>query len=115
MRHASRGFTLLEVLVALALLAGTITTVVVAFNYHLSLVVRDRDETTALLLARAKLDESDFLTVSNSEGTFAPQQPEITWKRQTMPTDYPGLQRYLLTVSWLNGQRSLTLVTYGKK
>lgn len=115
MRNAPRGFTLLEVLVALALLAGVLTTVVVIFNRHLGLVVRDREETTALLLARAKLDDPGFLTASVSEGNFAPEQPGMTWKRQTTPTDYPGLKRYLLTVSWQKGQRSLSLVTYGKK
>lgn len=115
MRSDPRGFTLLEVLVALALLAGVLTTVVVAFNHHLTLVIRDREETTALLLARAKLDDPGFLTASVSEGNFAPEQPAMTWKRQITPTDYPGLQRYLLTVSWQNGQRTLALVTYGKK
>lgn len=115
MRRGDRGFTLLEVLVALALLAGVLTSVVVIFNRHLTLVVRDREETTALLLARAKLDQPDFLTASTSEGTFAPQQPDMTWQRQSLPTDLSGVQRYLLTVSWQQGNRSLTLVTYGRK
>ncbi len=110
-----RGFTLLEVLVALAILAGAITTIVVTFNHHLSLVVRNREETTALLLARAKLAEPDFLTASTTDGTFAPDFPDITWKRLTTPTDYPGLQRFILTVSWQHGHRTLTLVTYDKK
>lgn len=115
MRPDSRGFTLLEVLVALAILASVLTSVVVIFNRHLALVVRDREETAALLLARAKLDQPDFLTSSTSEGSFAPQQPEMTWKRQSLPTDFSGVQRFLVTVSWQQGQRSLTLVTYGRK
>lgn len=110
-----RGFTLLEVLVALALLAGVLTTVVVIFNRHLGLVVRDREETTALLLARAKLEQPDFLTATTAEGSFEPERPDITWKRQTLSTDYTGLQRFLLTVSWQQGQKSLTLVTYGRQ
>lgn len=115
MNRSDRGFTLLEVLVALAILAGTITTVVVTFNRHLSLVVREKETTTALLLARSKIDQPDFLTASTAEGTFAPAYPAITWKRETTPTDYPGLQRYLLTVSWQAGKQTLTLVTYGRK
>lgn len=115
MRPGNHGFTLLEVLVALALLAGVLTSVVVIFNRHLSLVLHDREETTALLLARAKLDQPDFLTATTSEGNFAPQQPDMTWKRQSLPTDLGGVQRYVLTVSWQQGNRSLSLVTYAKK
>lgn len=115
MTRSDCGFTLLEVLVALAILAGAITTVVVTFNQHLSVVVRDKETTTALLLARAKLAEPDFLTSITAEGTFAPQFSAITWKREQTPTDYPGLKRYQLTVAWQSGQQKLVLVTYGSK
>jgi general secretion pathway protein I len=113
--RSSRGFTLLEVLIALAILAGTITTVVATFNQHLSLVVRDKETTTALLLARAKLAEPDFTNSSTSNGTFAPEYPAVLWKRVQTATDYPGLKRYQLTVSWQSEQRSLVLVIYARK
>ncbi len=109
-----RGFTLLEVLVALALLAGSITTLVVSFNYHLSVSLKDKEETTALLLGRALLDEPTFLGSSASEGTFAPDYPDTTWTRRTTPAQFPGLQRYVLTISWQQEKRSLSLVTYGR-
>ncbi len=54
------GFTLLEVMIALAIMAGVILTVISSFNYHLSVVNRDRDETIAVILARAKLDDPGF-------------------------------------------------------
>lgn len=108
------GFTLLEVLVALAIMAGALTTLVVSFNYHLSVTLRDREETTALLLGRALLDDPLFLKNAAAEGTFAPGYPETTWKRQVTPAPFPGLQRYVLTVSWQKGARSLSLVTYGR-
>lgn len=114
MTTAQRGFTLLEVLIALALLAGVITTVVVSFNRHLSLATSDQEQTTALLLARAKLAEPEFLTSNTSEGSFAPGFPQITWKREQTASDYPGLKRYQLTVFWQTKQRSLSLVTYGR-
>jgi general secretion pathway protein I len=109
-----QGFTLLEVLVALALLAGALTSLVVSFNYHLSVSLKDKEETTALLLGRALLDEPAFLSSSTSEGNFAPDYPETTWTRRTTPAQFPGLQRYVLTVSWQKGTRSLNLVTYGR-
>ena len=109
-----RGFTLLEVLIALALLAGVITTVVVSFNRHLTLATEDQEKTTALLLARAKMAEPEFLTSTTSEGSFAPGFPQISWKREQSASDYPGLKRYQLTVFWQANRRSLTLVTYGR-
>jgi len=116
MNRSSRpgGFTLLEVLVALALLAGALTSLVVSFNYHLSVSLRDKEETTALLLGRALLDDPAFLSSSTTEGTFAPDYPDITWTRQTTPAQLPRLKRYVLTISWQTDKRSLSLVTYGQ-
>jgi general secretion pathway protein I len=113
--RSQHGFTLLEVLIALAILAGAITTVVVTFNRHLSLVIREKESTTALVLARAKLDEPGFLTSTTAEGSFAPGFPEVAWKREQTQTDYPGIKRYLVTITWQSGQRSLQLVTYGRQ
>lgn len=116
MNRSSRpgGFTLLEVLVALALLAGALTSLVVSFNYHLSVSLRDKEETTALLLGRALLDDPDFLNSTTTEGTFTPDYPDITWKRQTTSAQLPKLKRYVLTISWQTDKRSLSLVTYGQ-
>lgn len=112
---ARRGFTLLEVLIALAILAGAVTTVVVTFNRHLSLVVRDKETTTALLLARAKLEEPGFISSEKADGTFAPEFPDLAWKREQTKSEYPGLKRYLVTVSWQSGRQSLTLVSYDRR
>ena len=112
--RSARGFTLLEVLIALAILAGVITTVVVSFNRHLTLATEQQEITTALLLARAKLEEPDFLTRTTAEGNFAPDFPGISWKREQTASDYPWLRRYQLTVSWQSNRQSLTLVTYGQ-
>jgi general secretion pathway protein I len=56
-----KGFTLLEVMVALAIMAGVVLTVISSVNYHLSLTARNNEETVALLLARAKLEELELL------------------------------------------------------
>ena len=115
-RCSMRGFTLLEVLIALAIMAGVVTTIIAAFNRQLSLVNRDKEETVALLLARAKIDDPEFkLVPAGSTGTFAPQWPDITWKTATVPTDLPGVSRTILTVNWDNDQKSLSLVRYAAK
>jgi general secretion pathway protein I len=113
---AGRGFTLLEVLIALAIMAGVVTTVIAAFNRQLSLVTRDKEETVALLLARAKIDDPGFKELpSGSKGTFAPQWPLISWETVTVPTELPAVSRLTLTVSWDGTRRKLSLVQYVAK
>ncbi|TWJ33468.1 type II secretion system minor pseudopilin GspI [Geobacter argillaceus] len=112
----ARGFTLLEVLIALAIMAGVVTTVISVFNQHLSVVSRDKEETIALLLARSKIDEPGFRDLpAGSKGTFAPQWPLIAWETATAPTELPGVSRLTLTVTWDGTRRKLSLVQYVAK
>ncbi len=110
-----RGFTLLEVMVALAIMSGVILTVITSFNYQLSVVNRDREETVAVILGRAKLDDPLFVPVDGGKGTFAPDWPDIVWKTEIAPTNFPGVSRLVLTVSWDDERRKLDLVQYMAK
>jgi general secretion pathway protein I len=112
---SERGFTLLEVMVSLAIMAGVILTVISSFNYHLSVVNRDWDETIAVILARAKLDDPEFKAGDGGKGTFAPDWPGITWKTDIKPTDYPGVSRLIFSVSWDAERRKIDLVQYMAK
>lgn len=107
-----KGFTLLEIMIALAIMAGVLLTVISSFNYHLSLAARDREETIATLLARAKLDDPAFNTQDKTSGTFAPDWPEIGWAIITEPAQIPGVQRLTFTVTWDNKRRSLPFVRF---
>ncbi len=115
MSRSRKGFTLLEVLVALAILAGSLTTLVLVYNNHLSIVIRDREETTALLLAREMIDDPLFLSTSETKGDFAPDYPGFTWQKEVTRDKYPGVDRYRLNVIWQNGSRNLSLVKYEKR
>jgi len=107
------GFTLLEVMIALAIMAGVILTVISSFNYHLSVVSRDREETIAVLLARAKLDDPAFKITEAAKGTFAPDWPDITWAADIKPVEqYPGVNRLTFKVSWDAARRNISLVRY---
>ncbi len=108
------GFTLLEVMVALAIMAGVVFTVIGAVNYHLAIVERDRRETVAVLLARQKLAELEEVKdiPEKMEGTFAPARPEFRWEMTASPTELESLRRMTLAVSWDNKKRSVALVRY---
>lgn len=108
-----KGFTLLEVMIALAIMAGVIMTVISSFNYHLSVVNRDREETVAVLLARTKLDDPTFKISNAGKGTFAPDWPDIAWETTVAPLEeFPGVSRETLTVSWNMEQRKISFVKY---
>jgi general secretion pathway protein I len=107
-----KGFTLLEVLVALAILAGAVLTVVASFNFHLGVLARDREETAAVLLARARLDDPTADRSPTGTGTFAPERPDLSWEKTLVKTELPGISRMVFTVSWHGGERRVSLVRY---
>lgn len=110
MRRSS-GFTLLEVMVALAIMAGVILTLLSSVNYHLGIIANERDYTTLTLLARNRMAELEQ-SPAKGEGTFAPSRPELTWKADLQPTDLPGLQKLVVTVRRGSDKREVTLVRY---
>lgn len=105
-----KGFTLLEVMIALAIAAGVLLTVIASVNYHLSIVGEDAEETTAVLLGRAKLADPEFAKLTENEGTFAPDHPDLKWEREVTETELPGVNRVRLTVTWNDDRKRLSLV-----
>lgn len=107
-----KGFTLLEVMIALAIAAGVLLTVISSLNHHLSIVGQDAEETTAALVGRAKLDDPEFSKVTETKGNFAPDHPALKWQRVVTQTELPGLNQVRLTVSWDDDRKKLSLVKY---
>ncbi len=109
-----RGFTLLEVMVSLAIMAGVILTVLGSVNYHLGIIANERDNTTLTLLARNIVDEKK-LAPAKGEGTFAPTHPELSWKVDLLPMEYPFLQKWVVKVKRGSDGREVALVWYVAK
>jgi general secretion pathway protein I len=107
------GFTLLEVMVALAIMASVILTVLGAVNYHLTIIANEQDSTALMILARAKLFELELQGVpQKSEGTLAPAHPELSWQAEQFPTDLPVLQKLVLRVWRTSDKREVVLERY---
>ena len=109
-----RGFTLLEVMVALAIMAGVILTVLASVNYHLSILTAERDNTTLTLLARVRLVELEQQVglPQKSEGTFTPLHPDVIWRAELFATKYPALQKLVVRVQRRSDNREVALVRY---
>ena len=109
-----RGFTLLEVVVALAIMASVILTVLGSLNYHLDSIAAERDITTLTILARNRLVELEQQggLPQKSEGTLAPAHADITWRAELFPTKIPALQKLVVTVQRRGDKREVALVRY---
>lgn len=111
MRGKSSGFTLLEVMVSLAVMAGVILTLLGSVNYHLGIIAGERDSTTMTLLARTRMAELEQAP-AKGEGTFAPSHPELRWKAELLPTELPGLQKLIVKVTRDSDGREVALVRF---
>jgi general secretion pathway protein I len=112
-----KGFTLLEVMVALAILA----LVGVAFLRAQASSVRLVDESIqvslATLLAREKMAELEgqgYPEVGKTSGAGGEAYPRFRWEQVVTSTDLPVLRRALVRVLWTEGarERNLELMAY---
>ncbi|GIX49733.1 MAG: hypothetical protein KatS3mg131_3944 [Candidatus Tectimicrobiota bacterium] len=123
-RYPAAGFTLLEVLVALAIVAIALVIVLRLHLLSLDATLRAQDLTTAVLLAQGKLASlGAFPEPGEEDGQFEePQLARYRWHTQvtahTLPATETGseveVRRIEVTVSWRDGrqERHYTLQSY---
>jgi len=115
-RHTERGFTLIAVLVALAILSLAVVASIQAFAGGLRLLKLSGDHQQATLLADAKAREVVTPTAGREEGTEGP----FTWTRTIKALEAPDLEVagrvtrwrvYEIDVEVRWGERRVTLAT----
>jgi len=100
-------------MVALAIMAGVVLTVLASVNYHLGIIANERDDTALTILARARITELEQTSLPDTnEGTFAPAHPELTWHFDVVSTQLPSVQKIVLKVQRTSDKREVTLVRY---
>jgi len=119
------GFTLLEVLVAVAIVAIALVTFMGLHLHSLDDTIRAQDLTTAVLLAQGKLATmGEFPDTGEAQGKFAgPELERFQWATaiterilDALGGGKPVTVRHLeVTVYWVDGQqiRHYTLEAYG--
>ena len=101
LRKRAPGFTLLEVLVAVAILAIAMVAILKANVQSLDKLTRSRETNTASLLAASKLAEVEAAGAANwreLQGDFAEDYPDYTWEVETSSTEVEGLIRVDVSV-----------------
>jgi general secretion pathway protein I len=112
-----RGFTLLEVMVALAIMATVIITVLGSVNYHLSIIASERDSSEMTILGRYRITELEAESKQGglkekSQGTFAPGHPDLNWTAELVSTQLPALQKLVVRVQRSGDKQEVALVRY---
>ena len=98
-----RGFTLMEALAALALVAVVLPVTMRGFQDALSLASDAKQRNEAAALADSKLNElvaTGDWKLGVLAGDFAPSHPEIRWKAELINWDTSTLQQLNLHVYW---------------
>jgi general secretion pathway protein I len=98
-----RGFTLMEVMIAMAILAISLVAVYQSQSQSLSMALDSRFLTTASLLAQGRMAEIDAaspLQLTSGNGDFGEAFPDYKWEMAVSNVEeIPLLKRISLTVT----------------
>jgi len=109
------GFTLLEVLVALAILSVALTVLLGIFSQSLTQVRALREREAARALAQSLLAEQG-IDIAIAPGTTGGRTGAFSWRIDTSPygetdSDAPRLASITVRVWWQGGARTMTLTS----
>lgn len=100
------GFTLLEVMVALAIIAFAFVGLLGLHARSIKMIARDQNLTRATLLARELVSQIQFQVLTNglqdlgdAQGTFE-GYPGYRWERQVLPAGLDEMREVLIRVIW---------------
>lgn len=105
---SSRGFTLIEIMIALAVLAISLTVLLGLRNRDIALSGYSGHLTEATLLARQQIAEitfAGFPDLGEKEGDFGEERPGYRWKQEVKQTPYDVVRELNLDVLWKEGGR----------
>jgi general secretion pathway protein I len=99
------GFTLLEVLVAVAVLGFALVSLLGLHVRNIDLIARDERVTAATLLARALMTEVEtgpFPDLGATDGDFEldypDRYPDLRWEREVLTTPVPNVREVRVRV-----------------
>ena len=114
------GFTLLEVMVALLIIATSFVVLLHTRNQSVTAADYAKRTTVATLLASERMSEieqEDFPDTGEDGSNFGDDYPEYRWETTVSDTAYENIREVKVEVMWGEGssERSIGLVNYVRK
>lgn len=112
------GFTLLEVMIATAIVAVAVTVLLGLGNRSLAVHDRLQQTTRATLLAQSRLAEIEVEARKGNrqdeKGDFPPPDESFHWQSVWLDTPLPSVRRIDLTVNWgaVERNEAVTLTSF---
>jgi len=110
MPDSKRGFTLIEVLVAMLVLSIPFVTLLVHENRGIDFAMRSKFYTTSTLLAQRRVAEVKTaarpVSTGEDRGDFGVDYPGYTYRETLETTPLAGYYKYTLHVFW-GGEKSV--------
>ncbi|RJP25173.1 MAG: prepilin-type N-terminal cleavage/methylation domain-containing protein [Candidatus Abyssobacteria bacterium SURF_5] len=110
--QSQSGFTLLEVMVSVAIIAAVLVTLLGTHLMSLNLAHKNQEQTLEATLARQKMEEAfttPYDSLNNDSGDFGPEYPELNWEIFVEETKVENLKNLKITVS--SAERTFELHT----
>jgi general secretion pathway protein I len=101
-QNKANGFTLMEVMIAMAILAIALVAVFQLQSQSISMSTDSRFMTTAALLAQSKMVEVEAgstLTSHSEDGDFGPDYAQYTWHLEVSDTQLPQFKKIEVTIT----------------
>ena len=111
-----RGFTLIEILLALIIFSAVIVAIIEGITLQLRAQQVAEDTSRAVMLAESIMDQiryEEFLSETEESGEFENANAGFSWEYQVAQADVENLWEVTVTVSWSDGaaERDHTLQT----
>jgi general secretion pathway protein I len=100
------GFTLLEVMISLAVVGGLLITLIYTLNYHLSIAERHKTSTISTNLAKEKMYAMEKNPAA-SKGQFPDPYTGFSYETRIMDSSFPGMVEIGVVVR--DGDETITL------
>ncbi len=91
------GFSLIEVMISLAIMGGLLVTLIYTINHHLDVVRKQETVTLATNLAREKILNMEVNPV-DSKGSFPEPYRKFSFETFTRDSVFPGMMEIVVTV-----------------
>ncbi len=116
-RRGNCGFTLLEVIIAVAIIGSSLAILLGAVNKNLLMASQSKNITIASFLAQKKLGEIELIglpDIGNQQGVFE-EAPDFSWYLSVQPYNIEQLgadiRIVILTITWDEGNKEFTVGT----